>query len=289
MEALDILIRHYFYLGLQHKEILLYLLMHGNNISERTLKRRLKIMGLFRRKSYTSIETVRRFLVNQLSSSGQMPGYKWIHRRCIQRGIVVKQSTILHLMHLLDPEGIRVRKRKRLRRRQYFNKGPNYLWHLDGYDKLKPYGICISGCIDGFSRKILWLKAAYSNSNPRIIGGYFLETVKKLEGYPQSIRTDMGTENVRVEQIQKYFHGVMDNDGNSSVLPPFLYGSSHANQRIEAWWAMLRRQSSQYWINRFEELKGDGIFDGTLLDKSVFQYCFMDLIQVCFLEVKMPG
>ena len=24
------------------------------------------------------------------------------------------------------------------------------LWHLDGYDKLKPYGFAIHGCIDGY-------------------------------------------------------------------------------------------------------------------------------------------
>ena len=27
--------------------------------------------------------------------------------------------------------------------------GPNYLWHVDGYDKLTPYGLNIHGCIDG--------------------------------------------------------------------------------------------------------------------------------------------
>lgn len=55
------------------------------------------------------------------------------------------------------------RSRRRLQRRVYHNKGPNYLWHLDAYDKLKPYGICIHGCIDGFSRHIMWLKAGTVN------------------------------------------------------------------------------------------------------------------------------
>lgn len=32
----------------------------------------------------------------------------------------------------------------------YNAKGPNYSWHTDGYDKLKPYGIAIHGCIDGY-------------------------------------------------------------------------------------------------------------------------------------------
>lgn len=27
--------------------------------------------------------------------------------------------------------------------------GPDFVWHLDGYDKLKPYGFAIHGYIDG--------------------------------------------------------------------------------------------------------------------------------------------
>ena len=37
------------------------------------------------------------------------------------------------------------------RARQYTCSGPNALWHMDSYDKLKPYGIAINDCIDGFS------------------------------------------------------------------------------------------------------------------------------------------
>ena len=28
--------------------------------------------------------------------------------------------------------------------------GPNHVWHLDGYDKLKPFGFPIHACIDGY-------------------------------------------------------------------------------------------------------------------------------------------
>lgn len=27
--------------------------------------------------------------------------------------------------------------------------GPNYIWHMDAYEKLVTYGITIHGCIDG--------------------------------------------------------------------------------------------------------------------------------------------
>ena len=29
-------------------------------------------------------------------------------------------------------------------------KGPDFVWHLDGYDKLKPYGFAIHAAIDGW-------------------------------------------------------------------------------------------------------------------------------------------
>ena len=89
------------------------------------------------------------------------------------------------LLSILDPVGVKTRKGKRLRRRRYYKvacvyvhctnesstvhglcmpvywmiisnswselQGPNWVWHLnlDGYDKLKPYGFPIHGCIDG--------------------------------------------------------------------------------------------------------------------------------------------
>ena len=32
------------------------------------------------------------------------------------------------------------------------------MWHIDGWDKLKPYGFAVHGAMDGYSRKLLWLK-----------------------------------------------------------------------------------------------------------------------------------
>jgi len=32
-----------------------------------------------------------------------------------------------------------------LQRRQYITKGPNHLWHINGYGKLKTFGFCIHG------------------------------------------------------------------------------------------------------------------------------------------------
>ena len=44
---------------------------------------------------------------------------------------------------------------------------PKFIWHIDG--------LCINGCICGFSRKIIWLNVYQTNNDPKIIGGYFLD------------------------------------------------------------------------------------------------------------------
>ena len=70
-------------------------------------------------------------------------------------------------MRLLDPNGVQKRTRGRLVRRQYQNPDLKFVWHIDAYDKLKPYSIAISGCIDGYSRYVIWLEAVTMNSDPR--------------------------------------------------------------------------------------------------------------------------
>ncbi|XP_031333705.1 uncharacterized protein LOC116163746 isoform X2 [Photinus pyralis] len=177
----------------------------------------------------------------------------------------------------MDPQGVEIRKRKRLRRRQYLNKGPNFLWHVDSYDKLKPYGICINGCIDGFSRHIIWLRVGSTSSDPKVIGGYYLDVVKEIGGCPLTVRCDMGNENKTLEHLQVTLNEVFK-DGTCR-RPPFIVGKSTHNQRIEAWWGVLRKHSAQFWMNLFQTLKEDNLFDGSFLDKSLIQFCFANLIQ----------
>ena len=65
--------------------------------------------------------------------------------------LVVGKENVRELLNILDPEEVELRARRRLKWRQYITKGPNHLWHIDGYDKLKPFGFCIHGAIHGFS------------------------------------------------------------------------------------------------------------------------------------------
>ena len=83
--------------------------------------------------------------------------------------------------------------------------GPNHAWHIDRYDKLKPFGIAIYGAIDEYSRIILWLKLSSSNSNTKVIANYYLCCVKELNLISRVVRGDRGTENVIACGIQRFF------------------------------------------------------------------------------------
>lgn len=129
------------------------------------------------------------------------------------------------------------------------------------------------------SRWILWLKANFTNSDPKVVGGYFLDTVAELQGAALTVRFDLGTENGVVERLQQ---SLRDLGERESSRPAFFYGTSPANQRIEAWWGQLRRHGAQFYMDFFKKLQEEEhAFNGSHVDKSLVQYCFLKYIQVC--------
>lgn len=186
-------------------------------------------------------------------------------------GLHVPRSVIQILLKEVDPEGSKLRKRNKLQRRQYNNPGPNYAWHIDGYDKLKPWGFPIHGGIDGFSRRMLWLNLTRSNNSPDNIAAMYLQTVHELGGCPVELVTDLGTENVIAAAIQSFFRANPD---------AHRYVPSPRNQRIEAWWSYFSKGYSKWWRNFFSDLEFKGIVDmSSELSKECLWCCFSPLLQ----------
>jgi len=272
------LIALYFELGLTYKDIVLILLArHGVSISERHCRRILRVLKLNRRK-YSDLQDAVNCIRGLLAESGELMGYRAMRDKCQQMGISVKFDDVRLILRELDPEGVELRRAKRLRRRSYFAKGPNFVWHFDGYDKLKPFGLCISGCICGFSRHLIWLNVYHTNNNPKVIGGYFLESVKSCGGCPRIIRGDCGTENVNVRAFQQFLRR---NCTDPEISRAYISGPSTSNQRIESFWGILRKTRLNFWIELMKSLDDRGMFDGSFLDKSLIQFSFTSLIQVC--------
>ena len=192
----EIAIRKYFSEGYTYKNIIRFLeKYHGIQYSLRTLKRRLCDMGLNKSRN-VSIQRLTVVIEREISGPSSRIGYRnmWNLLRS-KYNIQASRDTVMKILRELDPEGVEIRRSRVILRRNYVSAGPNDTWHVDGYDKLKPYGLPIHGAIDGFSRKILWLEVCRTNNNPLVPAQFFIETSKRLCVYPETLRTDCGTEN----------------------------------------------------------------------------------------------
>ncbi len=277
---------HLFRLGWKYKEIIHYIQeYYGVSMCLSTLKRRLRRQGLRRRKSKTPLLRVVRRINNEIQGPGRCSGYRTMHQTLQQDGYVVDRETVRIAIKALDPQGVEERSRHRLLRREYSSAGPDFLWHIDGHDKLKPYGFPIHGAIDGYSRRILWLNVGASNNDPAVVASYYLQYVKEMQRLPRCIRSDHGTENVNICGIQRYLRRGFNDDmsGENS----FLFGPSTSNQRIEAWWSFLKKSRVIWWINLFKDLIDGGDLDVTIpAHLDCVKWCFTGVLQTELDKVK---
>ena len=135
----------YFKQGYQYDTILKFLSeYHNYNISLSTLIRRLKDNGLKRRNqrnSFNKYQRLERVVANEIRGPNSLLGYRLMWNMLKERhGIYITRASVRKILKDIDPEGVEARLRHRLKRRKYRSARPNFCWHLDGYDKLKPYG-----------------------------------------------------------------------------------------------------------------------------------------------------
>lgn len=275
----DDIIKKYFCLGYQYN-VILHLLStkHGINVSERQLHRILRKFHLYRKRNKSDSSNVISFIDNELADSGTCIGYRQMHQRCLRNKINVTRETVRVTLKALDPDGVELRKSKKLKRRLYYSRGPNWVWHLDGYDKLKPYGFSIHAAIDGYSRRVLWLSVMNSNKNPRNICALYISFIQKLQGIPRKIIGDKGTENVNVALVQRFMR--RNHNDNCAGYDSFKYMKSTSNQRIEAFWSQLRRSCTNFWINFFRDLLDSGHYDNSdPIHKDCVLFVFGDLVE----------
>ena len=152
------IIKYYFNHGHTYEEIgLLFNERHKHQISYSTTLRRLKSYGLSKRgffdrdDSHNVTELVRRRICEVINGPGPCAGYRTVWHMLRMEGLHVPRIIVQDLLKELDPEGTQLRRARRLKRRIYYNPGLNQAWHMDGYDKLKPFGFPIHGAIDGCS------------------------------------------------------------------------------------------------------------------------------------------
>lgn len=109
----------------------------------------------------------------------------------------------------------------------------------------------IHGCIDGYSRLIIYLKCTTSMTASTIIP--FFATAAVQYGLPSRVRSDFGYENLFVAMVMNAIRGI--NRGSH------LTGRSVHNQRIERLWLDVYKEVGDFFHNEFTILEEDRLLD----------------------------
>jgi hypothetical protein len=113
----------------------------------------------------------------------------------------------------LVPDVIERRMRGMQRYRgEYIVLGPNFIWSIDGYLKLAPYGIKVYAAIDAYLRYIIWLYVGISTRTAVSVLRQYLNTVELFGQHLRFVRSDHGGETVLLASAHHQLQQVIEPD-----------------------------------------------------------------------------
>ena len=184
-------------------------------------------------------------LISDELKKGVIDGYgcRYLYTHFRQQGHIAARDRLFQIYRTINPEAVERRKRDLQRYRgEYVVPGPNFIWSIDGYDKLKSFGIEIYACkpcIDAYSRYIVWIYAGISNATAMSCVQQFLDCLERLQYQSRFIRSGRGGETVMLANAR--FQLQQEAEPGLKFEDCYLYGTSTANQRIEAWSLQLSK------------------------------------------------
>jgi hypothetical protein len=194
-------------------------------------------------------------------------------------GMVVRRSQIRSCLKQLDPEGHRARAKQAAKTSFEYNvPGPRSLYHADGHEKIaKLWGIWIHGCIDGYSRYIVYLVAA-SDKLATTVRDIFVEACDR-EGWPSRGRWDKGSEN-RLAILALIDHHYDEARPETLTRGSAITGRSVQNCRIEYLWRFVKTHVSSKFRATFFEMQRRGLLNpNSEIDLFYLQFVFLPIVQ----------
>ncbi|XP_067282440.1 uncharacterized protein [Pseudorasbora parva] len=259
---------HLIELGLPVKTIATLL-----GVSRATLFRRMAENNLSVRALYSTFtDEELDALVTEVKNSMPDAGYRMVRGALLAQGHRVQWDRVCASMHRVDSVGVlsRMTNLRCIAQRRYSVPHPKYMVHIDTNHKLIRYNMVIFGGIDGYSRKIMYLKVSDNNRSDTHLA-IFREAVN-THGFPQRVRGDHGGENVGIAELMFSVRGTEDNS--------FIAGKSVHNQRINRLWRDVFVGVTSVYYNILHTLEDSHLLDiSNALHLFSCHYVFLPRIQ----------
>nr|XP_018913530.1 PREDICTED: uncharacterized protein LOC109041600 [Bemisia tabaci] len=210
------------------------------------------------------------FLISELAIELPRAGARYMKGALTTMGKKVTWKRVKDNLRQANPAATLLRRRQKIIRRKFKVKGANYLWSMDSNHKLIHYRIVIHGCVDGFSRKIIYLNAASDNTADTVLQMFY----KGMEenGIPVRVRGDKGSENARVKDCMQELR--------QNIVQPFIQGRSVHNVRIERLWKETNMHPTWKFKQIFKYLESIELLDEhSEFDLFCLSYVFLPRIQ----------
>ncbi|XP_027044929.1 uncharacterized protein LOC113672779 [Pocillopora damicornis] len=167
-----------------------------------------------------------------MEGPGQYLGYRAMQRKIReQHKLAVPRNLVHDVMGMVDPEGLTRRgnvgqkKRQRGATGTFTSLGPNHTHSGDGHDKLmgfmnSTFPLAVYGLQDAFSGYILYLKLWTTNSDPKLIGRWYMDHLYKTKVISKYLRLDKGTETGHMATIHAFLRQEQDEEADTVFYGP---------------------------------------------------------------------
>ncbi|XP_028403995.1 uncharacterized protein LOC114526598 [Dendronephthya gigantea] len=139
------------------------------------------------------------------------------------------------------------------------------------------FPLAVYGLQDVFSNYIIYLKLWTSNSDPKLVGRWYLEQLYRSRVISNHLRLDKGTETGHMATIHVFLRQHQDEEYNVNGEDTVHYGPS-TNNKIERWWRELHHHLEKYFKRQLLMLLEQGHYDQHNQTDNLLAFVYIPII-----------